>query len=331
MNIPSEAKRFDVVCLGSAIVDLFVPVTGDGSLGGLSKGTMALVDRNTSDMLLAQSKVTQVVGGGSAANTAVGLASLGKAASLVARCVPDEFGLEYERQLVAAGVSVLAPVPHPDLATGRCMVLVTPDGERTMATYLGASQALMEMLNPASLAQGRYLYIEGYVLDIDGMVGVLDSQLPQIRNARTEVAISLSDPFLVARQRENLVRLLRESASLVFANEEEAMLLTGRKTADDAAEWLTQLQVSGAITLGARGALGFTMEGELELVEPARALKVIDSTGAGDLFAAGFLAGAVEGEDLRECVSLGVTCASEVIGHFGARPEVALSSLRTQG
>lgn len=328
MNNPSEAKRFDVVCLGSAIVDLFVPVGGDASLGGLTKGTMVLVDRETSDTLLSQFEVTQIVGGGSAANTAVGLTSLGKTASLVARSVPDEFGLEYERQLVDAGVSVLAPTPHADLATGRCVVLVTPDGERTMATYLGASQALVEMLNPSRLAQGRYLYIEGYVLDIDGVFDVLDSQLRRVREAHSEVALSVSDPFLVARQRENLLCLLREMASLVFANEEEALLLTGMKTAADAAEWLSKFEVSGAITLGAKGALGFTTKGELELVGPPPGLVVVDSTGAGDLFASGFLAAAVEGEDLRACVALGVTCASEVIGHFGARPKTPLAALR---
>lgn len=319
--------EYDVVAIGAAIVDIFASVDEAGLAAyGLLKGGMVLIDRQRSDVILESVTVEKVQGGGSAANTAVGVASLGGRSRLLARSTPDPMGLVFELQLIEAGVDVTVPSHHEEHATGRCISLVLPGGERSMATYLGASSALSgEDLPLDVLSSGSVLYIEGYVLDVPGVCEYLLEVLPQVRASGCEVALSLSDLYLVDRARDQISALFNGGVTMVFANSDEAGAMTGTSSPEEAVVALQGLGLSGVVTRGAQGALGF--DPHRSCSSPARDVVVVDTTGAGDLFAAGYLYGVVKGMEIEESLEIALTCAGEVIGHFGARPSVPLADL----
>ncbi|MGC8480478.1 MAG: adenosine kinase [Acidimicrobiales bacterium] len=323
----ADTLRYDVITVGSAIVDMFVHVTEDrlDSLG-LVKGSMSLIDEGRALELVEGLEVASVVGGGSAANTAVGCASFGLSTQHIAVCADDDLGREYVRQLHDAGVEV--PHPRNDLAvgTGRCIVMVTPDGERTMSTFLGASTEITASdVAPAPLTRGGLVYIEGYLLDVPGLEDALIESVRVLADSDTEVALSLSDVFVVERHRLAIEAMLPYMSHL-FGNAAEAMALTGSATAGEAVAHLAARTGVAIVTDGAAGAWGAT--GTTARHRQGLDLPVIrDTTGAGDLFAAGYLAGVVREHSLEERLHLGNRSAAEVLGQLGARPPRALHLL----
>lgn len=343
---PDPVERpVDVVCLGHAIVDA-IAVADDDDLERLAlpKGAMCLVDAARMESVSAVSSDWREVPGGSAANTAAGVASLGGRATFVGTVAADELGEAYARALEADGVRCLlhrlaggsgcGEGEAGRLATGQCRVLVTPDAERTMATHLGAAACLdVGCIERAGIETARLCYAEGYLLDAPSATAGLARALAIARDHGTLVALSLSDPLVVARHRHRLESLVRNDVDILFGNEEELLVLTGAPTLDDALAQISSLPPAtpggrrvAVATRGVRGAWLVDASGEVVRV-PARPVEAVDTTGAGDLFAAGVLVGLARDLGLEAAGYLGALCAAEVVSHLGARPLASLAEL----
>lgn len=330
LNTNKFEKVVDVVALGSAIVDLFcsVPESFIEKLG-MVKGSMALVGPELAESVLSQVGQVEISGGGSAANTLVGLSLLGHKVTIVACTDPDHFGEEYIADLQKVGVKVVHPSSDHNLGTGRCLVMVTPDGERTMATWLGAAGYLeLDDASISSIREAKILYIEGYLYDLDSTKQQIMKAIDIAWESRSLVALSLSDPFCVERHKGEFLDLLMGKVALVFANKDEAQILAGTSDVGKMVEFFRSFQVDGAITLGAGGAMIFNRTDQV-MVPAVKVDPVVDTTGAGDLFAAGYLHGLIKvgRDDLETLGAFGTKCAAEVIGHYGARPESGLEEL----
>ena len=323
----------DVVVLGSAIVDVLATAADDDlDRLGLVKGSMALVDlERAAGVYEAMGPATEM-SGGSGANTAVGVAALGGRAGYIGKVADDDMGTVFLHDIRAAGVVLgrSAPVaadPGAELATGRCLVFVTPDGERTMATHLGAASTL----GPADVdedlvARAQVVYLEGYLWDLGPAKAALRRAMEVAHGADALVALSLSDPFCVQRHRPEFLELLRDHVDVLFANEEEAVMLFGTDGFEAAADAAAETGVLAALTRGDAGSVVVTPAG-LMAVAAEPVVQVVDTTGAGDLFAAGFLHGLTTGREPADAARLGGICAAEVISHMGARPQADLRQL----
>lgn len=326
----AAGASIDVVAVGNALVD-FVVTREDAEVeaAGVVKGSMTLIDEPTADRLqreLVTGSVT-ATSGGSAANTVVGVAALGGTAALIAKVADDPVGQLYTDELRTAGVIF---EPHPSSegpGSGRCVVFVHPDGERTMSTFLGAASNLGPAdVNRDLVSRGKVTYLEGYLWDLPDAMAALREAARDARAAGGKVALTLSDSFCVERHRESFLELVEKEVDLLFANESEILLLFGVDSFDKAAAATADLDLVAALTRGARGSA--VIAGSEAVSVPAVPVdKVVDTTGAGDLYAAGFLYGFTHGEDLERCARLGAVAAGEVIGHFGARPQVSLRDL----
>ncbi len=333
MDLAPPSRPLDVVALGNAIVDVLALVD-DAAVErlGLPKGSMSLVDAAESERVMAGVGPDALqVAGGSAANTLAGVASLGGTAAYVARVADDTLGRFFAEDLRATGVEFSPGELVPEPSTGRCLVLVTPDGERVMRTYLGASTTLgPDHVDEALIARASVLYLEGYLWDVPAARDAVRRAIALARRPSpggpgTVVALSLSDPYCVERHRGDFVELV-EQVDLLFGNEAEVTMLWGAATLDEAVAAARSSGVVGAFT---RGAAGAVVAGATDTIAvPAWPVDpVVDTTGAGDLFAAGFLYGLTHGASLEGCARLGGLAAAEVIGHLGARPLVPLREL----
>jgi len=265
--------------------------------------------------------------GGSAANTAAGLASLGGRPTFVGSVGGDPLGTGYDLDLGSLGVRCVLSRSTVGLGTGQCLVLVTPDSKRTMATNLGAGVVIdVEAVEQADVSAAAVVYLEGYLLDSPGTYSAHQLAMEQARSAGALVALSLSDPFLVERHRGLLSELVDGAIDVLFANEEEALRLTETESLSGALDALTLPGLMAAVTLGERGAV-VVDGGERVWVDAHSVGRVDDTTGAGDLFAAGFLYGIVRGAPLEKAGRLGALAAAEVISHLGAQPKFSLRSL----
>jgi sugar/nucleoside kinase (ribokinase family) len=322
-----QHKDVDVVAIGHAIVDVLGPVSDDTVTGlGLTKGTMLLVDSQRSDAIHRSLEAVTTQSGGSAANTCAGLASLGGSAAFVGKVADDEMGAEFASDIRAAGVAYRVTPAAGGPPTGRCLVLITPDAERTMCTDLGAGDHLSAAdVDPDLIGRARVLYLEGYMCGLESTREAIAAALDAAESSGTEVALSLSDPFWVQLHGEELAAVVQRCA-LVFANEAEAMSLTGAGDTEKAAAALGDVAGTAVVTRGPAGCL-VASRGQV-LAFPAERLEtVVDTTGAGDLFASGYLLGHVRGLRPEAAARLGAMAAAEVITHFGARPQAPLAAL----
>ena len=329
MSAPSR----DVVAIGSAIVDILATTDDDGlAERGLVKGTMALIDDRRAHQLYDGMGPGVEVSGGSAANTAAGVASFGGSAAFIGKVRDDQLGEVFAHDIRAVGVDYDTPPSTSGAATARCLVFVTPDAQRTMTTYLGAATGLSAAdIDPAVVEGAAFTYLEGYLWDPPEAIQALEAAIELAKGAGRQVALSLSDPFCVDRHRKDFLRLLDDAVDVLFANELEAISLFEVSSLDEAVSALRS-RIGGrpaAVTLGPRGSLVVTADGVVQC--PAAAVeRVVDTTGAGDLYAAGFLHGLTTGAPLARCAQLGSLAAAEVISHVGARPQVPLAALATQ-
>lgn len=328
-------ENLDVVAVGSAIVDILVEVDpSELTRLGISPGTMTLVDAAESESLYRSVRPAKQVSGGSAANTVVGVAALGGAAGFVGRTGADDLGTLFRDDLMASGVVVgqtrseVSPARDDrDAATGRCVVLVTPDGERTMVTHLGAASLLgPQDLDPTMVGSAGVVYLEGYLWDAGSAKAALRQAMDLAHGADGLVALSLSDRLCVDRHRAEFLNLVADQVDVLFANEDEARALFGAAGTDAAVVAAQDTGILVVITRGAAGSTVVTPSGAVTVAAtPVDA--VVDTTGAGDLFAAGFLFGLTHGADPDQCAVLGGACAAEVIAHLGARPRTDLARL----
>jgi sugar/nucleoside kinase (ribokinase family) len=323
------STRFDVLGIGNAIVDV-IARTDDDFLArqDMRKGTMQLIDEPRAASIYDAMGPSVEVSGGSAANTIVGVASLGGRAAFVGKVKDDELGRVFAHDIRAAGVAFATPPASAGPSTARCYVLVTPDGERTMNTYLGAAQDLHPYdIDADAVAAAQIVYLEGYLWDPPHAKEAFVKAAKIAHGAERDVALTLSDAFCVDRYRAEFLDLIRSgTVDLVFANERELHSLYQTADFDTALNALRNDARLAVITRSEKGCLVVTRE-ETDVVPANPVERVVDATGAGDLFAAGFLVGLSRGVDYRTAARLGALSAAEVIQHLGARPETSLKDL----
>ena len=327
-----SAARYDVVGLGNAIVDVIARAEEDFLVGhGMHKGGMALIDEARAEAIYAQMGPAVEISGGSAANTIAGVASYGARAAFVGKVKDDGLGRVFAHDIRAAGVAFTTPSAAAGPSTGRCYILVTPDGERTMNTYLGAAQHLAPAdVDAEVIAASAITYLEGYLWDPHNAKAAFRRAAALAHGAGRRVALSLSDAFCVDRWRDEFRALVRGgTVDVLFANEAELKSLYQTADFASAAAALRREARLAVVTRGENGCMVVSPSG-LEPVSAFPVERVVDTTGAGDLFAAGFLVGLARGRDHATAARLGALAAAEVIGHLGARPETSLKVLAGQ-
>jgi sugar/nucleoside kinase (ribokinase family) len=328
-GIHMPAATYDVLGIGNAIVDILMHADDDVLVAhGLHKGSMQLVDEARVEALQAAGRNAAFVSGGSAANTIVGLARLGCRAAFIGKVKADHPGDAFTHDIRAAGVHFTTPPASDGAATARCLIFVTPDGQRTMNTYLGASQALYESDVDADLVTGsKIIYLEGYLWDPPHAKQAFLHAAKLAHEAGRKVALSLSDSFCVDRYRQEFLDLMRSrTVDIVFCNESELHSLYETADLATAIDALQKEDVLGVVTRSEDGSVVVTKDAT-RAVPAAPIEHLVDTTGAGDLFAAGFLAGLVRGRDHETCARVGALAAAEVIQHIGARPLADLKQL----
>ncbi len=318
----------DIVGVGNALVDVLAPAADDFIADqGLVKGSMTLIDADRAVELYGEMASSSEVSGGSAANTVVGVAALGLESAFIGKVRNDSLGDVFAGDM--SRLSIGFDVPRADAGdpTGRCLILVSDDGERTMSTYLGASVQLSPGdIDPGLIASAKLLYLEGYLWDPPQAKAAMRAACAAAQASSTKVTLTLSDSFCVERHRESFVDLIDDSVDVIFANEDEIMSLYEVDTLDAVIDRIRGHVSIGAITRGSKGSVIVTDNDRID-IDAVPVDRVIDTTGAGDLYSAGFLSGMALGLDLEICGQLGSIAASEVISHMGPRPEKSLAEL----
>lgn len=318
----------DVVGIGNAIVDV-IAQTDDAFLKrhGLAKGTMRLIDAAGAEALYAEMGPGLEMSGGSAGNTMAGIASLGGGGAYIGKVREDELGKVFAHDIRSVGVRFETAPLRQGPPTARCLVLVTPDAQRTMSTFLGASVELgPEDIAPALIEAAQVTYLEGYLYDPPRAKAAFRKASELAHAAGRKVSLTLSDPFCVERHRADFRALVEGHVDILFANEAEIGALYETRDFDAAARAVGGHCEVAALTRSEKGSVVVTAEAT-HAVPAAKVAKLVDTTGAGDLYASGFLYGLTHGRDLPACARLGSLCAAEVISHFGARPETSLKAL----
>ena len=323
------SPRYDVLCIGNAIVDVIAD-TDDAFLSkqDLHKGSMRLIDEAEAVRLYETMGPGREISGGSAGNTAAGLAALGLKAAFIGQVADDQLGGIYRHDIEAQGIDFLVPARSDVGATARSLILVTPDAQRTMNTYLGAAQMLeRSSMDLAAVADSAIVYLEGYLWDPAAPRAAMAAAIEAAHAAGRKVAFTLSDTFCVDRHREGFWQLIRNGKiDILFANEAEAASMAMVNDVEEAIGYLAKSVPTLVVTRSEAGATA--VSGSERADVPAEPIeRLVDTTGAGDLFAAGFLAGEARGLGLAKALKLGAIAAAEVIQHYGARPEKDLKGL----
>jgi len=322
--------KFDVVAIGNAIVDV-LSQADDAFIDsiGVAKGSMQLMfSPEDADALYAKMGPGREVSGGSAANTVAGIAALGGRTAFIGQVADDQLGDVFAHDIRAAGVDFATAARPGQPTTARCLIFVTPDGQRTMNTYLGASQFLpAAALDLSVIEDAAILYLEGYLWDPEEPRAAMRAAIEAARKAGRRVAFTLSDVFCIGRHGGDFRTLIADGLiDILFANENELTALAETEDFDAAVAKLAAQVPTLVVTRGPAGACAIQHGSRAEVAAEPIA-QVIDTTGAGDLFAAGFLHGQAQGKTLEQSLKLGAICAAEIISHFGARPNVDLKAL----
>lgn len=316
------------VTIGNAMVDIIASVD-EGFLTehNLTKASMMLVDDGRSAYLRSKVAANVMSSGGSVANTSHGLASLGGRAGFIGKIADDDLGGVFSNDLHQAGVSFFPASKDHGLPTGRCVIVVTPDGQRTMSTYLGAGAVLCPAdINKAAVQSAEWVFLEGYLFDQDDAKEAFRVAAQYAHEAGRKVALTLSDSFCVQRHHADFYALVCDDVDLLFANEHELAVLFGTDDFAASVQVLRDKCPLAVVTRSKKGSVVITADDYIEVpalpVDP-----IIDATGAGDMYAAGFLYGLTHEKSLEQSAEIGTICAAEVIMHMGPRPQVALASL----
>ena len=318
----------DVVGIGNAIVDVLAQAEEAFiEAHGLAKGAMTLIDGPRAEELYGAMGPGIEVSGGSAANTMAGLAALGSRAAFIGKVRNDQLGGIFRHDIRAAGVAFDTAPAEDGPPTARCLIFVTPDAHRTMNTYLGACVELgPEDVDEDLVAGAKVTYLEGYLWDPPRAKEAFVKAARVAHEAGRKVSLTLSDPFCVERHRAEFRDLVAGHVDLLFANEDEIRALYHAESFDQALQAVREHCEVAVLTRSEKGAVVLA-DGEVHVADAAPVDKVVDTTGAGDLFAAGFLHGYTRGKSLYDCARIGAIAAAEVISHFGARPEASLADL----
>ncbi len=321
--------RYDVIAIGNAIVDV-VSSCSDELIEelGMPKGGMTLIDADQATALYDAMGPAREISGGSAANTLAGLSALGAQCAFVGQVAADQLGSVFAHDIRAVGIDYDTPAREGEPPTARCLIFVTPDGQRTMNTFLGASQFLpASALDEEAIGGAKILYLEGYLWDPEEPRAAMRRAIETAKAAGRKVAFTLSDAFVIARYGDDFRALINDGLiDILFANEVELGAITGEEDFDAGIAALKDKVPTLVVTRSEKGAVAIS-GGETASVAAEPVDAVVDTTGAGDLFAAGFLAGYVKGESLETSLKMGAIAAAEIISHYGARPEEDLAKL----
>jgi len=329
-------QQYDVASLGNAIVDIIASVDDRFLLNHrIAKGTMTLIDEFRAKELLkalADNQQTMSslheVAGGSAANTMAGLASLGGKGLFLGKVSDDRLGRAFAQSMEATGVDFHNGSSHSKAATATSMIAVTPDGQRSMNTFLGACREMTpDDVDEERISHARVLYIEGYMWDDPRSKAAIRKAIGAAKRAGRRIAFTLSDPFCVGRYRAEFLELMKDDIDILFANEEEAKALFEVESFEPALQAAREWRGLAVLTRSEKGCVVADPSGGVHVQAAEPVAKVLDTTGAGDQFAAGFLFGLSRKRDLQICARLGAIAAAEVISHYGARPEHLLKTL----
>lgn len=324
--------RYDVLAIGNAIVDVMSPCEDEliEELG-LARGGMMLVDTERAHELYDAMGPAREISGGSAANTLAGLSALGLQCAFIGQVADDQLGEVFAHDIHAVGIDFDTPARPGPPSTARCLIFVTPDGQRTMNTYLGASQFLpARALDEQLIASAAVLYLEGYLWDPEEPRAAMRKAIAAARAAGRKVAFTLSDAFVIERHGDDFRALIDAGQiDILFANKAELAALTGKPDFDAGLAALAPKVPVLVVTRSEEGAVAIA-HGERHDIEAEPLAHVVDTTGAGDLFAAGFLAGHGRKASIHRCLAMGAVAAAEIISHYGARPEADLKALIAQ-
>lgn len=326
-----NSTRFDVVGIGNAIVDV-IGRCDEAFLAnvGAAKGSMRLVDAAEVNRIYGQMGPAIEISGGSAANTIAGVASFGGKAAFIGSIAKDDFGKIFAHDIRSIGVDFSAPPLEGAAPTSRCLILVTPDGERTMNTFLGISTSFdQSQLDARTISDGGILYLEGYLFDQESAKNAFRAALQIAKKANRKIALSLSDSFCVDRHRADFLALIRSGIDVLFANESEIKSLYQTSSFGAAADAVRKDTALAALTRSGDGSV-ILAAGKSISISPMPVSNVVDTTGAGDLYAAGFLFGLANDLGFETSGKLASLAASEIIGHIGARPAASLRQLASE-
>jgi sugar/nucleoside kinase (ribokinase family) len=323
--------QYDVLAIGNAIVDVISRVDETFLAShSITKGAMQLIDETQARALYGKMGAAIEMSGGSAANTIAGAAQLGTRTAFIGKVRNDQLGEVFMHDIRASGVTFNTAPASDGPATARCLVLVTPDGERSMNTFLGASVGLEPRdIDARLIADAGIVYLEGYLWDPPQAKEAFVRAANIARGAGRQVALTLSDAFCVDRHRDSFLELIKRDVDILFANEAEIKSLYQADGFDDALQHVRHDCRLAALTRSGAGSV-IVAGDEIHVVEARKVAKVADSTGAGDLYAAGFLHGLTTHKDLATCARLGALAAAEIISHVGARPETSLKQLAAE-
>ena len=328
-------QKYDVAGLGNAIVDIIASVDDRFLLTHkIAKGAMTLIDEYRAQELhkaLADNRQSlsglKEIAGGSVANSMAGLASLGGRGVYVGKVFDDRLGAVFGDSMTATGVDFATPRADAGSPTASCMIAVTPDGQRSMNTYLGACRELKPAdIDEKEISSAQIVYVEGYLWDLPDAKSAIRKAMAAAKKAGRKIAFTLSDPFCVSRWRDEFRQLLTSDIDILFANEEEAKTLFEVETFDDVLQHFKNWHGVAALTRSEKGCV-VARRHEVHVIDAYPVAKVVDTTGAGDQYAAAFLYGLTHGKNLADCGKLGSLAAAEVISHYGARPEKSLKAL----
>jgi sugar/nucleoside kinase (ribokinase family) len=322
-------QTYDVIGIGNAIVDVIFGASDEFlAEHGIAKSVMTLIDEFRAARLLAVGENARESSGGSAANTMAGLASFGARGGFVGKVKNDRLGLSFAKGLRRIGVDFDTAMAEGGPSTACCVIAVTPDGHRSMSTYLGACRELTpDDVDPGKIAAAAVLYIEGYMWDDPRSKAAIRKAIAAAKRAGRRIAFTLSDPFCVGRYRAEFLELMKDDIDILFANEEEAKALFEVGSFEPALQAARDWRGLAVITRSEKGCVVADPTGSVHVQAAVPVAKVLDTTGAGDQFAAGFLYGFSRQRDLQICARLGASAAAEVISHYGARPEHSLKTL----
>jgi sugar/nucleoside kinase (ribokinase family) len=323
-----DTPTLDIVGIGNAIVDVIAHAEENFlTMHGLAKGTMTLIDEAQADRLYGEMGPAVEYSGGSVANSMAGAAALGARAAYIGKVRDDQLGTIFGHDIRAAGVAFGSRPANGGTSTARCFILVTPDAHRTMCTYLGACRELgPDDVDRDLVASAKVTYLEGYLWDDPGAKAAFRVAMDAARAAGRKVSLTLSDPFCVDRHRDDFLQLVEHDVDILFANEHEIVSLYQAADFDDALQHVRHHCEIAALTRSEKGSV-IVANDEVHVVDAEPVAHVLDTTGAGDLYAAGFLWGYTQGKDLRACARAGGIAAAEIISHFGARSEDDLAAL----
>tara|TARA_Y100000741_G_scaffold362101_1_gene347251 strand:- start:896 stop:1870 length:975 start_codon:yes stop_codon:yes gene_type:complete len=322
------SERLDVIGIGNAMVDAIIPSNKEEvEKHEINRDSMNLIDEELKNKLHQDYKIKEMIGGGSLGNSMFGITSFGGNGSFIGKIKDDNIGDFLQKDMIREGLQFPLGFTSPDISTGCCTIFVEEDGTRTMCTFLGAGTLIgPEDIKEDQIVNHKIAYLEGYLWDNENAKKAMKKMVDICRADNQKVAFTLSDLFCVDRHRDSFSELIKNDIDILFGNSDEICAMSQSSNIEEGIEYAKSLKIICAITLGDKGSVIVNNDNVIE-IDPIKVDKVIDTTGAGDLFASGFLYGMSRKKELKECGQMASVASAEIISHYGGRPLTKLSSL----